>query len=108
MHFYYLASYRGNAYHTRLEKQDWFNGKVTNDTCLYEPSNEADEFIGTCLMLGVDITFIKIDTSVEVPEGKSVYIYSTNEPMVATTLTGRLVTLYPSTTSYLSSDECTL
>lgn len=104
MHFYYLASYRGSAYHTRLEKQDWFNGKVNNDTCLYEPSEEADELIGTCLMLGVPITFIKIDTSVEVPENKGVYILSTTEPMVVTTLTGRLITLYPSS-SYLSSDE---
>ena len=55
-------------------------------------------------MLGIPITFIKIDTSVEISEFARVYILSTAEPMVATTLTGRLITLYPST-SYLSSDE---
>ena len=40
-------------------------------------------------------------------EHTSVYILSESEPMVVTTLTGRLITLYPST-SYLSSDECAL
>ena len=69
----------------------------------YEQCEEADEFIGTCLMLGAPITFIKIDTSIEVPEDVALYIFSSCEPMVATTLTGRLITLYPS--SYLSSDE---
>ncbi|UWJ04296.1 hypothetical protein [Escherichia phage vB_EcoS_Uz-1] len=55
-------------------------------------------------MLGQPIKFIKIEDSVEIPEHIVVYIYSTTEPMVVTTLTGRLITLYPST-SYLSSDE---
>lgn len=103
MHFYCLANYSGNCYLSSITKQDWYNGKIKTTTVLYEPSEEADEFIGTCLMLGVPITFIKIDTSIEIPEGKRVYIFSSSEPMVATTLTGRLITLFPS--SYLSSDE---
>lgn len=104
MHFYTLAAYSSNIRWPGLTKKAFFEGKLDGVTVLYEPSEEADEFIGSCFMLGIPITFIKIDTSIEVPEGKRVYIYSSNEPMVVTTLTGRLITLYPST-SYLSSDE---
>lgn len=107
MHFYSLVALSTSCYRSRVTKQDCLNGKLDGTTILYEPSDEADEFIGTCLLLGIPVTFIKIDTSVEVSEFARVYILSTTEPMVVTTLTGRLITLYPST-SYLSSDECTL
>ena len=107
MHFYSLVALSTSCYRSRVTKQDCLNGKLDGTTILYEPSEEADEFIGTCLMLGIPITFTKIDTSVEVSEFARVYILSTAEPMVVTTLTGRLITLYPST-SYLSSDECAL
>ena len=107
MHFYSLAALSTSCYLSIVTKQDFLNGKLNGATILYEPSEEADEFIGTCLMLGIPITFTKIDTSVEISEFARVYIFSTCEPMVATTLTGRLITLYPST-SYLSSDECIL
>ena len=103
MHFYTLAAYSSNVRWPGLTKKAFLEGKLDGVTVFYEPSEEADELIGSCLMLGIPITFTKIDTSVEVPEGKRVYIYSSNEPMVTTTLTGRLITLYPS--SYLSSDE---
>ena len=104
MHFYTLAAYSTNIRWPGLTKKAFLEGKLDGVTVLYEPSEEADEFIGSCLMLGVPINFIKIDTSIVIPEGKRVYIYSSGEPMVVTTLTGRLITLYPST-SYLSSDE---
>lgn len=104
MHFYSLVALSTSCYRSRVTKQDCLNGKLDGTTILYEPSEEADELIGSCLMLGIPITFTKIDTSVEISEFAWVYIYSTCEPMVATTLTGRLITLYPST-SYLSSDE---
>ena len=104
MHFYSLVALSTSCYRSKVTKQDCLNGKLDGATILYEPSEEADEFIGTCLMIGVPITFTKIDTSVEVSEFARVYILSTAEPMVVTTLTGRLITLYPST-SYLSSDE---
>lgn len=107
MHFYSLVALSTSCYRSKATKQDCLNGKLDGTTILYEPSEEADEFIGTCLMLGVPITFTKIDTSVEISEFARVYILSTAEPMVVTTLTGRLITLYPST-SYLSSDECVL
>lgn len=107
MHFYSLAALSTSCYRSKVTKQDCLNGKLDGTTILYEPSEEADEFIGTCLMLGIPIAFTKIDTSVEVSEFARVYILSTAEPMVVTTLTGRLITLYPAT-SYLSSDECTL
>ena len=103
MHFYTLAAYSTNIRWPGLTKKVFFEGKLDGVTVLYEPNEEADEFIGSCLMLGIPINFTKIDTSIEVPEGKRVYIYSSQEPMVVTTLTGRLITLYPS--SYLSSDE---
>lgn len=103
MHFYTLAAYSSNVRWQGLTKKVFFDGKLDGVTVFYEPCEEADEFIGSCLMLGIPINFTKIDTSIEVPEGKRVYIYSSCEPMVATTLTGRLITLYPS--SYLSSDE---
>lgn len=104
MHFYSLVALSTSCYRSKVTKQDCLNGKLDGTTILYEPSEEADEFIGTCLMLGIPITFIKIDTSIEISEFARVYILSTAEPMVVTTLTGRLITLYPST-SYLSSDE---
>lgn len=104
MHFYSLAAFSSKIRWPGLTKKVFFEGKLDGVTILYEPSEEAEEFIGSCLMLGIPINFTKIDTSIEVPEGKRVYIYSSNEPMVVTTLTGRLITLYP-TTSYLSSDE---
>lgn len=103
MHFYALAVYSTNIRWPGLTKKAFFEGKLDGITVLYEPSEEADEFIGSCLMLGVPINFVRIDTSIEIPEGKRLYIFSSCEPMVATTLTGRLITLYPS--SYLSSDE---
>ena len=104
MHFYTLAAYSSNIRWPGLTKKVFFEGKLDGVTVLYEPSEEAEEFIGSCIMLGIPINFTKIDTSIEVPEGKRVYIFSSNEPKVVTTLTGRLITLYPST-SYLSSDE---
>lgn len=104
MHFYSLVALSTSCYRSRVTKQDFLDGKLNGATILYEPSEESDEFIGTCIMLGVPITFTKIDASVEVSEFARVYILSTAEPMVVTTLTGRLITLYPST-SYLSSDE---
>ena len=106
MHFYSLVALSTNCFPSNVTKQDCLSGKLDGTTVLYEPSEEADELIGSCLMLGIPITFTKIDSSVEVSEFARVYIFSTCEPMVATTLTGRLITLYPST-SYLSSDECT-
>lgn len=107
MHFYSLIALSTSCYLSTVIKRDCLNGKMDGTTILYEPSEEADEFVGTCLMLGIPITFTKIDTSVEVSEFARVYILSTAEPIVVTTLTGRLITLYPST-SYLSSDECAI
>ena len=104
MHFYALVALSTNCFLSNVTKQDCLNGKLDGTTILYEPSEEADELIGSCLMLGIPITFTKIDTSVEASEFARVYIFSTCVPMVATTLTGRLITLYPST-PYLSSDE---
>lgn len=94
MHFYSLVALSTSCYRSRVTKQDCLNGKKNGATILYEPSEEADEFVGTCLMLGIPITFTKIDTSVEVSEFAQVYILSTAEPMVVTTLTGRLISLF--------------
>ena len=107
MHFYSLIALSTSCYLSKVTKQDFLSGILDGATVLYEPSEEADELIGSCLMLGIPITFTRIDTSVEVSEFARVYIFSTCEPIVVTTLTGRLITLYPST-SYLSSDECAL
>lgn len=107
MHLYCLISFATTCYLSPYTLDNILAGKGRVTTILYEPSEEADELIGTCLMLGIPITFIKIDTSVEVSEFARVYILSTAEPMVVTTLTGRLITLY-SSTSYLSSGEYAL
>lgn len=105
MHLYCLISYATACYLSPYTMDNILAGKGSIATILYEPSEEAEVLLGTCLMLGQPIQFIKIVDSVEIPEHTCVYILSDNEPMVATTLTGRLITLYPS--SYLSSDECT-
>ena len=107
MHLCCLISFATTCYLSPYTLDNILVGKSRVTTILYEPSEEAEVFIGTCLMLGQPIQFIKIADSVEIPEHTSVYILSENEPMVVTTLTGRLITLYPAT-SYLSSDECTL
>lgn len=104
MHLYCLISFATTCYLSPYTLDNILAGKGGVTTIMYEPSEDADVFIGTCLMLGQPIKFIKIEDSVEIPEHTSVYILSTTEPMVVTTLTGRLITLYPST-SYLSSDE---
>lgn len=104
MNFYTLSAYSSYIRWPGLTKKAFFEGKLDGVTVVYEPSEEAEEFIGSCLMLGVPINFVKIDTSIEITEGKKVYIFSSSKPMVATTLTGRLITFYPSS-SYLSSDE---
>ena len=104
MHLYCLIGFATTCYLSPYTLGNILAGKGRVTTILYEPSEEADVFIGTCLMLGQPIQFIKIEDSVEIPEHTSVYILSSTEPMIATTLTGRLITLYPST-SYLSSDE---
>lgn len=107
MHLYCLLSFATTCYLSPYTLDNILAGKGSVTTILYEPSEEAEEFIGSCIMLGIPITLTKINTSIVVPEGKLVYIFSSQEPMVVTTLTGRLITLYPST-SYLSSDECAL
>lgn len=107
MHLYCLISFATTCYLSPYTLDNILTGKGRVTTILYEPSEEAEVFMGTCLMLGQPIKFIKIVDSVEIPEHTCVYILSDNEPTVVTTLTGRLITLYPST-SYLSSDECTL
>lgn len=104
MHLYCLISFATTCYLSQYTLDNILAGKGRVTTILYEPSEEAEVFLGTCLMLGQPIKFVKIEDSVEIPEHTSVYILSDNEPMVATTLTGRLITLYPSS-SYLSSDE---
>lgn len=104
MHLYCLISFATTCYLSPYTLDNILAGKGRVTTILYEPSEEAEVFLGTCLILGQPIKFIKIEDSVEIPEHTSVYILSTTEPMVVTTLTGRLITLYPST-SYLSSDE---
>lgn len=104
MHLYCLISFATTCYLSPYTLDNILAGKGRVTTILYEPSEEAEVFIGTCLMLGQPIKFIKIEDSMEIPEHTSVYILSENEPMIVTTLTGRLITLYPST-SYLSSDE---
>lgn len=103
MHLYCLISYATTCYLSPYTMDNILAGKGSIATILYEPSEEAEVFLSTCLMLGQPIKFIKIVDSVEIPEHTCVYILSDNEPMVATTLNGRLITLYPS--SYLSSDE---
>ena len=103
MYLYCLISYATTCYLSPYTMDNILAGKGSVATILYEQSEEAEVFLGTCLMLGQPIKFIKIVDSVEIPEHTCVYILSDNEPMVATTLTGRLITLYPS--SYLSSDE---
>ena len=105
MHLYCLISFATTCYLSPYTLDNILAGKGRVTTILYEPSEEAEVFLGTCLMLGQPIKFVKIEDSVEIPKHTSVYILSSTEPMVATTLTGRLITLYPST-SYLSSDEC--
>lgn len=107
MHLYCLISFATTCYLSPYTLDNILEGKGRVTTILYEPSEEAEVFMGTCLMLGQPIQFIKIDDSIEIPEHTSVYILSEEEPMVITTLTGRLITLYPSS-SYLSSDECAL
>lgn len=107
MHLYCLISFATTCYLSPYTLENILAGKGRVTTILYESCEEADVFIGTCLMLGQPIQFIKIADSIEIPEHTSVYILSENEPMVVTTLTGRLITLYPST-SYLSSDESAL
>lgn len=102
MHFYGLSYRSISTLNLGVGKSHWMRIS-TPMTMYYEQCEKADEFIGTCLLLGVPITFIKIDASIEVPENVVVYIYSSCEPVIETTLTGRLITLYPS--SYLSSDE---
>lgn len=104
MHLYCLISFATTCYLSPYTLDNILAGKGRVTTILYEPSEEADMFVGTCLMLGQPIRFIKIVDSMEIPEHTSVYILSENEPMIVTTLTGRLITLYPSA-SYLSSDE---
>lgn len=107
MHLYCLISFATTCYLSPYTLDNILAGKGRVTTILYEPSEETDVFVGSCLILGQPIQFIKIVDSMEIPEHTCVYILSENEPMVVTTLTGRLITLYPST-SYLSSDECAL
>ncbi|AEL79683.1 hypothetical protein gp71.2 [Escherichia phage vB_EcoP_G7C] len=101
MHLYCLISYATTCYLSPYTMDNILAGKGSAATILYEPSEEAEVFLGTCLILGQPIQFIKIVDSVEIPEHTCVYILSDKEPMVATTLTGRLITLYPS--SYLTA-----
>lgn len=66
--------------------------ECANETILYEPSEEADAFMGHCLMIGSNIKFIPLTEPVEVSEFDKVYVYSHHYPDVATTLDGRIIT----------------
>ena len=92
MYLYCLISYATTCYLSPYTMDNILAGKGRVTTILYEPREEAEVFLGACLILGQPIQFIKIVDSVEIPEHTCVYILSDNEPMVATTLTGRLIT----------------
>lgn len=64
---------------------------VNKETVLYEPSEEAHEFIGHCLMIGSEIQFKSLAEPVEVSEQDKVYVLSNYYPEVLTTLHGRLI-----------------
>ena len=45
MHFYTLAAYSSNIRWHGLTEKAFFEGKLDGVTVLYEPSDEADEFL---------------------------------------------------------------
>lgn len=73
------------------EQPTWDRLGVTKETVLYEPSEEAHEFIGHCLMIGSEIQFKSLAEPVEVSEQDKVYVLSNYYPEVLTTLHGRLI-----------------
>ena len=75
------------------EQPTWDRLGVTKETVLYEPSEEAHEFIGHYLMIGSEIQFKSLAEPVEVSEQDKVYVMSHHYPDVDTTLQGRLITL---------------
>lgn len=73
------------------EQPTWDRLGVTKETVLYEPSDEAYEFIGHCLMIGSEIQFKSLAEPVEVSEQDKVHVLSNYYPEVLTTLHGRLI-----------------
>lgn len=47
MHFYSLVALSTSCYRNTVTKQDCLSGKLDGATILYEPSEEADELIGS-------------------------------------------------------------
>ena len=75
------------------EQSTWDRLGVTGETVLFEPSEEADVFVGHCLMVGSPVKFQSLAEPVEVSEQAKVYVMSHHYPDVDTTLQGRLITL---------------
>ena len=75
------------------EQPTWDRLGVTKEVVLYEPSEEAHEFIEHCLMIGSEIQFKSLAEPVEISERDKVYVMSHHYPDVDTTLQGRLIRL---------------
>lgn len=87
------------------EQSTWGRLGVTKETVLYEPSEEAHEFIGHCLMIGSAIRFISLAEPVELAEMDKVYIMSTHFPNVETTLHGKQLSLATADTCAACKDS---
>lgn len=76
------------------EQRTWDRLGVTKETVLFEPCEEAHEFIGHCLMIGSEIKFVSIeDESLVISEQDKVYVMAHHYPGVTTILPGRLVSI---------------
>ena len=76
------------------EQPTWDRLGVTKETVLFEPCEEAHEFIGHCLMIGSAVKFVSIeDESLVISELDKVYVMAHHYPDVITILPGRLVSI---------------
>ena len=75
------------------EQSTWDRLGTNRETVFFEPSEEADVFIGHCLMIGSAIQFKFLAKPTDISEMDKVYVMSTHFPNVETTLHGKLISL---------------
>lgn len=82
MNLYLIQRYSEGALLLNADISSWEN--VDEEVTIhYEPGEEADVYIGTCLMMGYPVRFVEIDARQFDKEfGERCYVLSVNHPIV--------------------------
>jgi hypothetical protein len=82
MNLYLIQRYSEGALMLNADISSW-NNVDEEVTIHYEPGEEADVYMGTCLMMGYPVRFVKIvNRHFELEHGERCYVLAKHEPTV--------------------------